>query len=169
MDERPSPHIGQMRIVPVLAQGDPALLATARTLMAEYGAMPHIDGRWNTVEADIAALPHPYVAPLGVLLVAMDGEAPLACGALAPLEPPAIAEIKRVYVRPEGRGRGVGEAMTRALMDAAKAHGYSHVRLDTAPELRAAQALYLRRGFTHCAPYHEGNGREYVFFERALE
>ena len=169
MVERPLAHIGQMRIVPVTAGGDPALLATARTLMAEYGAMPHIDGRWNTVEADIAALPHPYVAPRGVLLLGLDGDAPLACGALAPLEPPAIAEIKRVYVRPEGRGRGVGEAMTRALMDAAKAAGYSKVRLDTAPELRAAQALYTRLGFTQCAPYHEGNGREYVFFERSLE
>lgn len=169
MDFGPQAHIGQMRIVPVTADGDPALLAAARTLMAEYGAMPHIDGRWNTVDADIAALPHPYVAPLGVVLVAMDGDAPLACGALSALEPPAVAEIKRVYVRPEGRGRGVGEAMTRALMDVAKASGYSHVRLDTAPELKAAQALYLRLGFTHCAPYHEGNGREYVFFERALD
>jgi len=157
-----------MRIVSVPAAGEPELLAIARTLMGEYGAMPHIDGRWTTVDADIAKLPAPYVAPLGALLVALDGDEPLACGALAPLEPPTIAEIKRVYVRPAGRGRGVGEAMTRALMAAATEAGYARVRLDTAPELHAAVALYERLGFQRIAPYHEAADRPYLFFERTL-
>ena len=157
-----------MRIVSVPAEGDPGLLAIARTLMGEYGAMPHIDGRWTTVEADIAALPDVYVAPLGALLVALDGDEPLACGALAPLAPPEIAELKRVYVRPAARGRGVGEAMTRALMAAATGAGYARVRLDTAPELHAAVALYQRLGFTPIAPYHDDTERPYLFFERLL-
>jgi ribosomal protein S18 acetylase RimI-like enzyme len=157
-----------MRIVAVPPAGEPELLAVARTLMGEYGAMPHIDGRWTTVAADIAKLPQPYVAPLGALLVALDDDEPLACGALAPLEPPAIAELKRVYVRPAGRGRGVGEAMTRALMAAATEIGYTRVRLDTAPELHAAVALYERLGFERIAPYHHNADRPFLFFERML-
>lgn len=158
-----------MHIELVAADGGDRLLEIARMLMAEYAAMPHITGRWLTIDADLAALPAPFVPPLGALLVAVEDGQPLACGALSPLEPPAIAELKRVYVRPSARGRGVGEAMTRALMDRAKSLGYTTVRLDTAPELAAAQALYRRLGFTPCAPYHEGHGREYVFFERALD
>ena len=157
-----------MRIVAVPAHGAPELLAIARLLMGEYGAMPHIDGRWTTVEADLARLPLPYVAPLGALLVALDGDEPLACGALAPLDPPEIAELKRVYVRPTGRGRGVGEAMTRALMALATDAGYRRVRLDTAPELHAAVALYERLGFHAIAPYHDAAERPYLFFERML-
>ena len=158
-----------MHIELVAADDGDRLLEVARMLMAEYAAMPHITGRWLTIDADLAALPAPFVPPLGALLVAVEDGQPLACGALSPLEPPAIAELKRVYVRPSARGRGVGEAMTRALMDRARGAGYSRVRLDTAPELTAALALYRRLGFHEIAPYHEVGAVEFVFLERVLD
>lgn len=158
-----------MHIEVVPSGGGGRLLAIAHTLMAEYAAMPHITGRWLTIDADLAALPAPFVPPLGALLVALEDREPLGCGALLALDPPTIAEIKRVYVRPSARGRGVGEAITRALMDRARAAGYTHVRLDTAPELASAQALYRRLGFHATAPYREVGDVEYLFFERALD
>ena len=64
-----------------------------------------------------------------------------------------IAELKRVYVRPSGRGQGLGEALTRRLVDDARRFGYRSVRLDTLPFMRTAQALYESLGFVDCAPY----------------
>ena len=142
----------------------PELVAIARTLMAEYAALPHTTGRWTTAAEDIAALPGAYVPPAGVLLVATshgaeafdDDSDALGCGGLLPLQNPADAEIKRVYVRPSARGRGVGEAITRELMRFAENTGYRRVLLDTAPELETAIRLYERLGFTHIGPYKPG-------------
>ena len=64
-----------------------------------------------------------------------------------------IAELKRVYVRPAGRGRRLGEALATRLVDDARAFGYRTVRLDTLPFMQQAQALYEAMGFVDCAPY----------------
>lgn len=154
----------------------PELVAIARTLMAEYAALPHTTGRWTTAAADIAALPAPYTSPSGVLLVAMrsgsdaldDDASALGCGGLLALETPGDAEMKRVYVRPSGRGRGVGEAITRELMRFAEILGFRRVRLDTAPELQTAIRLYERLGFIHIPPYKSGLLSDAVCMERSL-
>jgi GNAT superfamily N-acetyltransferase len=64
-----------------------------------------------------------------------------------------IAELKRVYVRPAGRGHRLGETLARRLVDDARAFGYRTVRLDTLPFMGVAQALYETMGFVDCAPY----------------
>ena len=137
----------------VPASGDTTLLAMARELVGEYAVMPHTLPRWLTAAADLAALPQPFVAPRGVLLVAKQGDEAVGCGALLAYDPPVIAEIKRVYVRPSARGQGAGELIMRALLAEASARGFTRVRLDTAPELLAAQALYLRLGFVPIPQY----------------
>ena len=64
-----------------------------------------------------------------------------------------VAELKRVYVRPAGRGQRLGEALTRRLVADARAFGYRTLRLDTLPFMGAAQAVYEAMGFVDCAPY----------------
>ena len=64
-----------------------------------------------------------------------------------------VAELKRVYVRPAGRGHRLGEALTRRLLADARVFGYRTVRLGTLPFMRAAQAVYESLGFVDCAPY----------------
>ena len=92
------------------------------------------------------------VPPAGVFyLVEQDG-LPLAMGGLR-RSGDGVAELKRVYVRPAGRGRRLGEAITRRLVDDARAFGYRTLRLDTLPFMGAAQALYEAMGFVDCAPY----------------
>jgi putative acetyltransferase len=143
-------------------------LELLRALMREYAAMPHTVGRWDSSTADIAALPTPFVAPTGLLLMAQrDGEA-LGCGALLALDRECM-EIKRVYVRPAARGLGLGARMTTALMRHAKRLGYSTVRLDTAPELHIARSLYERLGFQPIGAYKGGMRIDTLFFERSLQ
>ena len=64
-----------------------------------------------------------------------------------------VAELKRVYVRPTGRGQRLGEALTRRLVTDARTFGYRTLRLDTLPFMGAAQALYEAMGFVDCPPY----------------
>ena len=99
-----------------------------------------------------------------MLLLAFDAEAPVGCVALRALEAPNIGEMKRLFVRPEARGRGVGAALVRALVERAREAGYAAVRLDTLPSMRAAQALYRQLGFQPIAPYSSS----IPFFRRAV-
>ncbi|MBL8981918.1 MAG: GNAT family N-acetyltransferase [Gemmatimonadetes bacterium] len=139
----------------------------ARMLMTEYAALPHTTGRWLTMHADIAALPEPFVQPHGALLLAIDGDAAMGCGGLVTLEP-GVGEIKRMYVRPAARGRGVGAALLRALLARAAAMGLERMRLDTAPELLEAQALYRRFGFVPIPHYRPGLLPDALCFERPV-
>ena len=90
--------------------------------------------------------------PHGVFYLVEDGGELLAMGGLRRSED-GVAELKRVYVRPAGRGRRLGEAIARRLVDGARSFGYRRVRLDTLPFMTSAQALYEAMGFVDCAPY----------------
>ena len=152
------------------------LARIARVLFSEYSALPHTVGRWPTAAADIAALPTPYIRPAGVLLIAVSSEhaatpteaTALGCGALGAQEPPRIAELKRLYIRPAARKRGIGEAIMRALIGWADTLGYTRVRLDTAPELQSASRMYDRLGFTPIGPYRAGLLPDALCFERGV-
>jgi putative acetyltransferase len=156
-----------VQIATVTVTAPPAQLESIRQLWREYAAMPHTIGRWMTVDADIAALPMPFTGGESILLLAHRDDVPLGCGALRPLEP-GIGEIKRVYVRPAARGLGVGRQIMDALLSSAAQAGCHRVRLDTAPELLAAQALYHELGFVRIPPYRDGLLPDTLFFEKVL-
>lgn len=152
----------------LVGPSDTSRVLQVRELVREYGALPHTAGRWTTIEEDVAALPEPFVPPHGALLIATEGDEPLGCGAVVALDEPGIAEIKRVYVRPAARGMGLGEMITGRLIEEAGRLGFTTVRLDTAPELHAAQALYRRMGFTPIPHYRDGLLPDALCFERRV-
>lgn len=157
-----------MITIEIVAANAPAeRVQTLRALMAEYAALPHTVGRWPTMASDVAMLPIPFVAPLGVMLVAMSGDDVLGCGGLIALEE-GVGEIKRMYVRPAARGRGIGAALLTGLLAHATEMGFARVRLDTAPELQAAQALYRSFGFSLIPSYREGLLPDALCFERSV-
>jgi putative acetyltransferase len=89
-----------------------------------------------------------------VLFARAEGERdPVGCVALRPLEAGAC-EMKRLYVRPAGRGRGTGRALAEAVIAEARRAGYERMRLDTIDSLMdAAVGLYLGLGFVDIPPY----------------
>jgi ribosomal protein S18 acetylase RimI-like enzyme len=132
----------------------------------------HAEARATTpgveyMRADAAALPGPYVPPRGGLWLARAGDDGVGCVALRPLDTTA-AEVKRMYVDPAWRGRGVGRALLETLIAGARARGYSALRLGTLHDMTAAQALYGSLGFTPIARYRPDELIDTRFYELAL-
>ena len=140
----------------------------ARELLWEYVSLPHVAGRWIDIEAEIAGMPGAYAPPGGVILLAMDGKDPVGCGCLRPFDEPGVCEMKRLFVRPAARRRGVGEMLVRSLVHHALGLRYITMKLDTAPELSAARALYRRLGFREIPHYRSGLPNDSVCYELHL-
>lgn len=132
----------------------PEELALARELFLEYQRAIGVDLCFQGFQAEVAGLPGAYAPPRGRLLVAWVDERPAGCGALRPIEGDA-AEMKRMWVRPSFRGRGLGRAVAEALLAAARSEGYARIRLDTLPSMAEAQALYCSLGFVKVPPYND--------------
>ena len=90
----------------------------------------------------------------GAFLIAWRTGKPIGCGAIRRIEE-RTGELKRMYVTPEERGRGIGRAILQALEGQARALGISRVVLETGIRQREALALYERAGFVRIAPFGE--------------
>ncbi|MFB9359351.1 GNAT family N-acetyltransferase [Actinoplanes nipponensis] len=101
------------------------------------------------------------------LVVVLHGRA-VACGAWQPLEP-GVAELKRMYVRPAFRGRGIARQLIVALEEEALADGRPVLRLETGTYLPAAIGLYRSAGYHPIPVFGEYLGNPYsVCFEKSL-
>jgi GNAT superfamily N-acetyltransferase len=101
--------------------------------------------------------------PGGLLLVARYGGAPAGTAGVRLTADPAVAELKRVFVLPELRGRGGAPLLVAAAEDAARALGATRLVLDTRGDLREARALYARLGYAETAPHNDEPYAEHWF------
>jgi len=124
-------------------------LEEARSLFLEYWSSFGFTPCFQGFDGELAALPGAYGPPRGALLLAPgDG-----CVGVRPLDA-ATAEMKRLYVRPQARGTGLGRVLARAAVAHAREAGFSRLVLDTLPDKMAeAVALYRSMGFADTAPY----------------
>lgn len=152
------------------------LAENLRPLFLEYGAMLGEKGgeqmrqclAVQNYDEELAHLEEKYGEPAGRLfLVRCDGQ-DAGCVAIRKLED-GVCELKRVYLRPEYRGHGVGRAMMERIIDEARAEGYTLMRLDTTPYLDAAYALYEKLGFYVIPKYYFTNPvEEAIYMEKQL-
>jgi ribosomal protein S18 acetylase RimI-like enzyme len=144
-----------------------AMLAIARELILEYAAWLDIDLEYQHFTHELETFPGDYAPPRGALLLAQVGERTAGCVALRPLEP-AICEMKRLWVRAEFQGLGIGRALAHSLLERARTLGYARMRLDTLPRMTAALALYRNLGFREIPPYYPSAIAGTVFLEASL-
>ena len=141
--------------------------AQVASLFRQYAAGLPVDLDRQGFTQEIAHLPGLYAPPDGALLVASNDDQALGCIALKRLAPQA-AEIKRLYVVPQGRGLGVGKALVTAILGEAARLGYREIKLDTLPHMAPAIALYRGFGFESVAPYGSFPYPDLICLGRAL-
>ena len=129
-------------------------LAACRELFVEYQRGTGVSLCFQGFDAELAALPGDYAPPRGRLILALAGHRPAGCVALRPLFH-RDAEMKRLYVRPAHRGAGLGRLLATTVIDAAKGLGYETLKLDTLPQMKAAQRMYESLGFRDTAAYND--------------
>ena len=142
-------------------------IETARTLFREYQRFLDVDLCFQGFEEELAALPGCYAPPKGRLLLAWEGEQAVGCVALRPLDDGAC-EMKRLFVRPDSRGQGLGRLVASRVVSEATALGYVVMRLDTLETLNSAMQLYTSMGFQRRAPYYANPLSGVVYWEQAL-
>jgi ribosomal protein S18 acetylase RimI-like enzyme len=155
-----------IEIRPAALPGD---LAVVRELFLEYSQGLGIDLCFQGFEAELAGLPGKYAAPAGRLLLAWEGQRALGCVALRPVVAESGAcEMKRLYVRPEARGRQLGRQLAQRVCQEARASGYRRILLDTLPSMTPALALYAALGFQPAAAYVYNPLEGVVYLGKAL-
>jgi ribosomal protein S18 acetylase RimI-like enzyme len=151
-----------MNIVPATT---PEQLQHVRQLFEEYAASLSFNLCFQNFQQELNGLPGDYGPPSGALWLAISDEGEAAgCVALRQLKP-EIGEMKRLYIRPEHRGKGLGKRLTLVVLEEAARLGYGRIRLDTTPEMAMAIQLYESLGFTRIAPYRTNPVKGALFME----
>lgn len=151
-----------------IIQAEGALaLASARKLLQEYWNSFGFTPCFQSFGEELAGLPGPYAPPEGRLALAMMDDKPAGCIALRRLDA-LRAEAKRLYVRPEFRGHGLGRALMEWVIGEGRGAGYREIVGDTMPEMRVARVLYKHMGFEQGEPYSAQPTQGAIFIRIAL-
>jgi len=124
----------------------------ARELFKQYADSLGFDLEFQGFSRELATLPGAYESPQGCILLAEDSGNFVGCVALRPLDG-QICEMKRLYVNPKFRGRGIGRSLAWSVIDKAREAGYEKMRLDTISSMKEARTLYYSLEFRNISAY----------------
>ena len=142
-------------------------LEAVRSLFQEYADSLGVDLNYQGFDHEVRDLPGDYAPPTGTLLLARSDGAIVGCVGVRALDE-RTAEMKRLYVRPAGRGLGLGRTLTEAAIAFARDAGFRCLRLDTLPQMQRAQELYRSLGFATIEPYRYSAVPGTVYMELVL-
>lgn len=167
MRSEPPAHRTDERFSVAQAQSLPEIAQT-RELFLEYAQSLGFSLCFQNFDDELAALPGDYSPPSGCLLLAKLGDETAGCVAMHKVAE-NICEMKRLYLRPQFRGRGLGRILAESVIAEARNIGYTFMRLDTVePVMKDAVELYRRMGFYEIAPYRVNPMPGTLYMERKL-
>ena len=146
-----------MPVIEILSPRHEADLLQTKEIFLAYAKAINIDLCFQDFDTELANLPGDYLPPRGALLLAWVDQTLAGCCALRPIDSSDYAnasEMKRLFVRPEFRGLGLGRQLAESIIDAARMSGYDSVLLDTLDDMEIARAMYEDLGFKEIPPYY---------------
>ena len=143
------------------------LIAKVKELFQEYAESLGFDLGFQGFDQELDNFPGQYSPPMGRLFLALSENQPMGCVGLRSFEK-GLCEIKRLYVRPDCRGRKAGRLLAEAAIKAGKDMGYEIMRLDTLPSMESANILYKSLGFRQIEPYRHNPIKGAVYMELNL-
>ncbi|MFC1858848.1 GNAT family N-acetyltransferase [Thermodesulfobacteriota bacterium] len=152
----------------IIEAGTNEYLEIVRTLFEEYAGSLGFDLAFQNFQSELTDLPGEYASPEGCLLIALWKQAVAGGVALRRLGP-HTCEMKRLYVRPQFQGLGIGRVLAEEIIERARRIGYFHMRLDTVPSMETARKLYTSLGFEEIAPYRYNPIKGAIFMELGLD
>lgn len=129
--------------------------------------MRNHDPALGDFEKELGGLPGKYAQPDGALLLAIYKNQPAGCVAFRKFDE-GICEMKRMFVKPEFSGLGIGNQLVSEIIFTAKKSGFQKMYLDTHPWMKPAQHLYKKFGFKEIPAYHFNPTKGIRFFELKL-
>ncbi|MFZ1081244.1 MAG: GNAT family N-acetyltransferase [Candidatus Kryptoniota bacterium] len=145
----------------------PALADSAKQLFIEYARSLNFSLCFQDFDKELAGLPGDYVPPSGRLILAYEDGKLAGCVALHKFGDCAC-EMKRLYLRPEYRSKGIGKKLALKVIDEARTIGYEKMLLDTVPSMKGAISLYRSLGFIEIGPYRDNPVSGALFMELEL-
>ncbi len=127
-------------------------LDSVRELFLQYVESLPFELDFQDFDKEFRTLPGKYAEPYGTIILAVQNKEPIGCIALRKLED-NICEMKRLYVKPEVRGKGIGIKLATEIIEQAKEKEYKIMRLDTLVSMKSAVNLYKQLGFKEIRPY----------------
>lgn len=153
-----------MKIISAQSEND---YAAAAILFREYAAWLNIDLCFQNFDEELLNLSEMYASPEGVILLSKEQEGFTGCVAVRKKETD-VAELKRMYIKPQFRNKGLGNDLLQHALKAATAMGYKKIRLDTLSHMTDAINLYTKAGFYSIEPYYFNPEKNALFFEKVL-
>jgi putative acetyltransferase len=138
-----------------------------REIFRQYARFLDFDLSFQGFAEELASLPGDYSSPAGGLLLAQEGNETGGCVALRKIGD-GICEMKRLFVSPQHRGKGIGRLLAEAVIQEGKRLGYNRMRLDTVPSMTSAISLYRTLGFKEIPSYCYNPVPGTKFFELRL-
>ena len=152
----------------ILQAESPQQIAHIRELFLEYARSLGFSLCFQNFDAELAALPGDYAPPGGRLFLLTRGGEPAACAALHRIDE-EVCEMKRLYVRPQFRGKGLALDLANRIIAEAREIGYKKLRLDTVePVMTTAVAMYRRLEFREIPPYRANPMARALYMELEL-
>lgn len=155
-----------MQIKKIIEEG--AELEAVRRLFTDYQKELNVDLCFQSFDKELEQPLTKYGPPKGAIFLAVEDDQPAGCIALKPLTEEIVCEMKRLYVPPGFRGRGIGEQLVTALLNEARELGYKTMKLDTITRLQSAIKMYKAYGFIEIPAYYNNPTEDVVYMEKAL-
>jgi len=142
-------------IAPIQSQDDAAIAHIIKSIGAEFGA---IGEGFGPSDAEVEHMSQHYIMDTKSIyfVVKMENKVVGGCGLAALTNGSDIAELRKLFLLPETRGLGIGQALAEQCLNFAKQHDYQQCYLDTLSSMTAAIKLYQKLGFKHLTQPIEG-------------